>query len=169
MNTLLRTYNKEILIFNIQNPGNPIPLLTSLGGTSHVWSFTINPMYNIMQSEKAGVYVIGGVGFYHKTANFTIPSVGVYCDPYYGCYQYAANQSIDKYTSNAVGFNGGFGFTYRPSRFAGERFYAEGRYVFVNNQPRPYSEGTSASSYYNVFPQNSAKTTYIPVTFGIRF
>lgn len=161
------TLNKQLVIYNSTCVGGCG--LNQLGGTSHDWSFTIGPIANFYSSDTFGAYAVGGAGFYHKTANFTIPSVGVYCDPYYGCYQYAANQSIDKYTSNAVGFNGGFGFTYRPSRFAGERFYAEGRYVFVNNQPRPYSEGTSASSYYNVFPQNSAKTTYIPVTFGIRF
>ncbi len=116
-----------------------------------------------LQSEKSGAYVVGGVGFYHKTANFTIPALGTYCDPYYGCYNYQANQSIDKYTSNAVGFNGGIGFTYRPSRFAGERFFAEARYVYIANQSRPYSEGSTTNNYYNVFPQNSAKTSYIPI------
>jgi hypothetical protein len=169
LNNLLATYNKEILQYNLSNPGANIPLLTALGGTSHVWSFTVDPAYTFLQHEKFGSYVRGGVGFYHKTANFYTPSIGYYCDPYYGCYQYAANQTIDKYTSNAVGFEGGFGFTYRPSRFAGESFYAEGRYVFMNNSARPYSEGSSTSNYYNVFPQNSAKTTFIPVTFGLRF
>lgn len=169
LNTLLATYNKEIIAYNMANPGNPIALLTSLGGSSHVWSFTLNPMYTVIQSEKSGAYVVGGVGFYHKTANFTIPALGTYCDPYYGCYNYQANQSIDKYTSNAVGFNGGIGFTYRPSRFAGERFFAEARYVYIANQSRPYSEGSTTNNYYNVFPQNSAKTSYIPITLGLRF
>ena len=143
--------------------------LTSLGGSSHVWSFTVNPIYTFYQGEKLGSYVRGGVGFYHKTSNFTIPSIGVYCDPFYGCFQYAANQTIDKYTSNAFGVEGGVGFTYRPSRFAGESFYAEARYIFVDNKARPFSLGNSNSNYFNVFPQNSDKTTLIPITFGLRF
>jgi Outer membrane protein beta-barrel domain len=163
LNNLLTTYNS---IGAVDQNGNP---LSQLGGSSHVGSLTLNPIYNFAQSETRGVYVVGGFGFYHKTANFTIPSLGTYCDPYYGCYQFQANQSIDKYTSNAFGVNAGVGFTYKPSRFASARLYVEARYVFVDNQPRPYSLGSATNSYFNVFPQNSARTTYIPVTLGVRF
>jgi hypothetical protein len=162
------TLNRLLVIYN-STCGVTSCGLTALGGTSHMWDFTIDPIYNFYQSEKFGSYIRGGVGFYHKTANFTIPSIGVYCDPYYGCFQYAANQTIDKYTSNAFGVEGGVGFTYRPSRFAGESFYAEGRYVFSDNSPRPFSRGSSTSNYFNVFPQNSDRTTIIPITFGLRF
>ena len=143
--------------------------ISQIGANAHDWSFTLNPAYNFVQGDTMGAYVVGGVGFYHKNTVFTTPTVGTYCDPFYGCYQYGANSPIDEYTSNAVGFNGGAGFTYRFSRFAGERFYAEARYVYTANSPRPFSLGSSNSNYFNVFPQNSAKTTYIPVTFGIRF
>ena len=143
-------------------------LISQIGGTSHVSSFSLNPMYTFMQSEKTGAYVVAGAGFYHKTANFTTPAAQ--CDQF-GCY--SANATIDKYTSNAPGVNGGVGFTYRPSRFAGERFFAEARYVFVANQSRPYYDGTTGTqlspTYFNLFPQNSARTTYIPVIIGIRF
>lgn len=143
--------------------------INQIGGTGHDWSFTLNPVYNFAQGDTMGAYVVGGVGFYHKNTVFTTPTVGTYCDPFYGCFQYGANSPIDEYTSNAFGINGGVGFTYRFSRFAGERFYAEARYVYTANSPRPFSLGSSTSNYFNVFPQNSAKTTYIPVTFGIRF
>ena len=145
--------------------GNPI---TQLGGTSHVWSFSLDPRYTFYEGDKYGAYAVVGVGFYHKTANFTIPGVGTYCDPYYGCYQYVANQTIDKYTSNAPGFNAGIGMTYKFSRFASQRFYAEARYVFVDNSAKPF-DISGTTSYFNAFPQNSAKTTYIPIKFGIRF
>jgi len=163
LNTLLATYNS---IGAVDQNGNPF---SQLGGSSHVWSLTINPVYYVFQSDRSGVYVVGGFGFYHKTANFTIPAVGTYCDPYYGCYQYQANQTIDKYTSNAFGVNAGIGFTHRLSLFASERLFVEVRYVFVDNQPRPYSLGSTTNSYFNVFPQNSSRTTFIPVTVGIRF
>jgi hypothetical protein len=143
--------------------------LTQLGGNSHVWSFTLDPIMNFYTSDTWGAYVIGGGGFYHKTANFTIPSIGQYCDPFYGCFTYQANQTIDKYTSNAFGVNGGLGLTYKASRFSAVRFYVEGRYVYTFNSKRNFSYGDQNGNGFNVFPQNSAKTGFIPITFGVRF
>lgn len=136
--------------------------VAGLDGTSHVWSFTIDPTYTFYTGERSTAYAVAGVGFYHKTANFTVPGTGTYCDPYYGCYQYAANQTFDKYTSNAAGFNGGLGLTYKPSRFAGEKFYIEARYVFVDNSPKVKTNT-------NLYPPNANQTYYIPITFGLRF
>ncbi|MDQ2834296.1 MAG: hypothetical protein M3Y50_11225 [Acidobacteriota bacterium] len=162
LNNLLAQYNSQGAT---DQSGAP---LSQLGGSSHVWSFTLDPIVNFYTSDSWGAYVTGGVGFYHKTANFTIPGVGTYCDYYYGCYQYQSNQTIDKYTSNAFGANGGFGLTYKFSRFANERLFAEARYVWVDNQPKPF-DVSGQTAYYNAFPQNSARTTFIPVTFGVRF
>jgi len=160
------TLNNQLNIYN----GSPFYYdLPQIGGSSHLWSFTLNPIINYYTSDTTGAYVVAGVGFYHKTATFTTPIVAQACSIYYGCYSYQANQPFDSYTSNAVGVNGGFGFTYRFSRFASERFYAEARYVFVANQKRAFDYGDVNFNNVNVFPQNSAKTTYIPVTFGIRF
>ncbi len=145
-----------------------------LDGHSHIWSFTLDPTYSFYSRDAVGAYVVGGVGFYHKTANFTVPATGTYCDPFYGyCYQYEADETIDDYTSNAVGFNGGLGLTFKPSKFASERFYVEGRYVFVANQ---HKDGYDISNYQtapltatNFFPANSNHSTYIPIKVGIRF
>jgi type II secretory pathway pseudopilin PulG len=160
------TLNNLLAIYN----GPPLYAdFTQIGGSSHVWSFTVDPIVNFYSSDTFGAYVTGGVGFYHKTANFTIPTIGAYCDPFYGCITYQANQTIDKYTSNAIGVNGGIGMTYKFSRFAGEKFYVEARYIYTANSERPFSYGDANGNGFNVFPQNSAKTTFIPVTFGIRF
>jgi hypothetical protein len=162
-----KTLANQVTLYNSfcttadQNQGLCAPF-TSLGGSSHVWSFTLDPTINFYQGEKSGAYVVGGVGFYHKTANFTTPSVQEYCDPFYGCIQYQANQTVDDYTSNSVGFNGGLGITYKPSQFAGERFYLEARYVFMDNSPR-------AAPNTNFYPPNANQTYYVPVTFGLRF
>jgi hypothetical protein len=159
------TLNNQLAIYN-----NP-PLFanfTQLGGTSHDWSFTLDPIMNFYTSDTWGAYVVGGGGFYHKTANFTIPTIGEECY-IYGCFTYQANQTIDKYTSNAFGVNGGAGLTYKFSRFAGERFYVEARYVYTFNSPRQFSYGDTNGNGFNVFPQNSAKTGFIPVVFGVRF
>jgi hypothetical protein len=163
------TLNKQLAIYNALNEANGFPDLPQLGGTSHDWSFTLNPIINYYTSDTKGAYVIGGAGFYHKTANFTIPSIGEYCDPFFGCVTYQANQTIDKYTSNAFGLNAGLGFTYKLSRFASTRFFVEGRYVYTFNSPREFSLGDVNGNGFNVFPQNSAKTSYIPITFGLRF
>ena len=165
------TLNNLLLIYQdlgaTDDTGN---IISQLGGTSHVWSFSIDPRYTFYDSDKYGAYLVAGVGIYHKTANFTTPGVGEYCS-FYGCFEYQANQTIDKYTSNAPGFSGGIGFTYKPSRFAGSKFFAEGRYVYVDNQSRPYQDcfTTTTCPYFNVFPQNSATTSYIPIKFGIIF
>jgi hypothetical protein len=163
LNNLLAIYNSAYI-----DAG-----LSSLGGSSHVWSFTLNPVYTISQGDKWGTYVVGGVGFYHKVADFTTPGTAEVCE-YYGCFDYTANQVIDQYVSNAIGFNGGGGVTYKFSRFAGERFYVEGRYVFVDNSPRSYVGTTAANTpssgtAFDAFPQNGNHTTYIPITLGIRF
>ena len=163
LNNLLAIYNS--LGATDQN-GDP---LTQLGGSSHDWSFTLNPIINYYTSDTKGAYVIGGAGFYHKFTNFTIPAVGTYCSPFYGCYQVEANQTIDDYTSNSFGINGGLGFTYKLSRFASTKFYVEGRYVYTFNSQRPFSYGDANGNGFNVFPQNSAKTSYVPITFGLRF
>ena len=96
-------------------------------------------------------------------------------ETFYGPIEYEANATFDHYTSNAPGFNGGLGFTYKPSRFANQRFYAEARYVFVDNSQRTgitYNSSTTLLNTYagfNDFPQNSNRSTYIPIKFGIRF
>lgn len=166
-------YNYYIGLYNAANPANPISTISGLDGNSHVWSFSLQPIYNIHTGEGLGWYVTGGGGFYHKVANFEVPAIGTYCDPFYGCYSYTANQVIDHYTSNAFGVDGGIGATWKFSRFSNQRLFAEARYVHVFNSYRPGVTIDNATpgnaNVQNDFPQNSQHTTYIPVKFGIRF
>jgi hypothetical protein len=106
----------------------------------------VQPIFNIKTGEGIGAYITGGVGFYHKVTNFTVPQEEEEFDPFFGLEDFEVNATFDHYTSNAPGFDGGFGLTYKFSRFANERLYGEVRYVYVNNH-----------------------TSYIPVKFGIRF
>ena len=144
---------------------------TGLGGNSHIWSFTLMPTYNFYQGDKVGAYVTGGGGFYHKVTNFTVPTTQQYCDYYYGCYQYEADQIVDHYFSNAPGVTGGIGLTYKFSRWSNERLFAEARYVHTFNQARlgdPALTGNPGTAN-NFYPPNSNETSYIPITFGLRF
>ena len=169
-----QTITNQTAIYNSPNVFGA-GAISSLGGSSHVWSFTVDPTFSLYRGsgEGLGAYAVVGAGFYHKTANFTIPATGTYCDPYYGCYKYSANQTIDKYTSNAPGFNGGLGLTYKFSRFSNERFYLEARYVFVDNSHRAgFTVNNTAAitaTSTNLYPANSNRTTYIPIKVGIRF
>jgi hypothetical protein len=174
----LNLYNTAFNIFNSTLPGgsedpNAIPPLTSLDGSTHVWSFTLNPTYTFYSSDSWGAYVVAGVGFYHKVADFTTPETQTEEDEFGDIFQFEANGTVDHYSSNAPGFNGGFGLTYKFSRFSNERFYAEARYVFVDNSQRAgvTVNTISLSNLFvaNDFPANSNRTTYIPVKFGIRF
>ncbi len=157
--------NQSVVYFN--DPTNT----NGLGGNNHIWNFSVQPTYQIYSGQGLGAYVTGGVGFYHKVTNFTLPQQEQLCDYFYGCYSVYVNANADHYTSNAPGFDGGVGLTYKFSKFANERFYAEVRYVYINNSFRPGVTLATAATYngYNYFPQNSNTTSYIPIKFGIRF
>lgn len=153
--------------------GDQYPADYGLDAHSHIWSFSLDPYYNIAVREGLGAYLTAGVGFYHKTTQFTVPGEVTGYDPYYGFYDYEADEPIDSYTSNAVGFNGGIGLTYKFSRFSNEKLYGEIRYVVTLNSARDgYTvDNINTTTYngYNAFPYNSHRTTYLPVKFGVRF
>jgi hypothetical protein len=158
-----RQFNRYNALNLVDDNGNPVDF-SGLGGNAHVWSITLNPTYTFYQADSLGAYVIGGGGFYRKVTNFTLPQTGVYCDFFGFCYQFTQNQTFDHYSNNAGGVNGGVGFTYRFSRFASEKFFAEVRYVWVDNQPSANSSNPDA-----LYPENNKRTEYIPITFGIRW
>ena len=83
--------NQEALYTNVS--GDTTGAFTGLGGSTHIWSFTLNPTFNFYQSDSWGAYAVAGGGFYHKVTNFTVPSVGTYCDYFGYCYQYQTTRS----------------------------------------------------------------------------
>jgi hypothetical protein len=162
-------FNQESLYDFYCGPG----CADGLDGSSHVWSFTLNPTYHVDITPTVGAYGVVGVGFYHKVANFTTPQtvcLDIFCE-----FEGTENETFDHYTSNAPGFNGGFGFTYKASRFSSERLYAEARYVFVDNSQRQgvtVNDSTTVLNAYtgtNAYPANSNRTTYTVYKLGIRF
>jgi hypothetical protein len=147
-------------------------LITNLDGSNHVWSFTLNPTFTLATEGSMGAYFVVGGGFYHKVTNFTIPSTQEECS-LYGCGYYNVDETVDHYTSNAPGVNGGIGLTYKLSKFSSERLYMEARYVVVfNSQRYGYTaQNVATTSYggYDAYPANSNRTTYVPITVGLRF
>jgi hypothetical protein len=166
------TLANQQYIYNYGCSGSCTPI-TGLDGNAHIWSFTLDPTFTLATEGSVGAYAVVGAGFYHKVTNFTLPTTGTYCDFFYGCYQYTSNQVVDHYTSNAAGVNAGIGLTYKFSKFSNERFYVEGRYVVVFDQyKKGYTSaniGTAPFTATNLYPANSDRTSYIPITFGLRF
>src|SRR5262249_52634733 len=78
------------------------------------YSWTFNPIFRVPVGEKFGAYVIGGIGWYHRSGEVTIPGVGVVCDPYwswwYGCAIGSVDIAARSRSSNAFGKNVGVGF-----------------------------------------------------------
>jgi hypothetical protein len=149
------------------NQGN----VSGIDGNNHVWSFTLNPTFTIPTEGTWGAYAVIGGGFYHKVTNFTAPTTEEVC--YYYCGEATVNANIDHYTSNALGVNGGFGVTYKFSKFSNQRFYVEARYVYMLNSQRTgvtaANVATSSLTATDLYPSNSDRTSYIPIKFGIRF
>jgi len=174
-----RTLYNEQSLYNYGQSSSSAGYVPALDGNSHIWSFTLDPIYNLSMQGPVGAYFVGAAGFFHKVANFTTPETGEAYSPYYGYYEYTANEVIDHYSSNAPGFNAGVGLTYKPSRFSGERLFAEARYNLTLNSQRhgltvANINTTAGQLYYDsgatdYYPANSNRTTWLAYKFGIRF
>jgi opacity protein-like surface antigen len=116
------------------------------------YAWTFNPIVGVPLGRKFGTYVIGGIGWYHRSGQTTTPAVGVVCVPYwswwYGCTLATTDIVTASKSSSAFGKNIGIGFTYRLGE-SPLKIYAEVRY--------------HEASYNNV------PTKLVPVTFGIRW
>ncbi len=133
--------------------------LQGFDANAHILAITANPVVSFSNDRsRFGAYVTAGVGFYHKTTNFTLPSEGTVCD--YFCYTYVSNYNIDSASANGFGVNGGLGLSYKLSTFSSERLFVEGRYHWIN---------ISNANNTDFFPYNRRNTEYIPLTAGIRF
>lgn len=146
-----------INIISVLNPGG--------NGSTHLWSFTLNPMYSYNITNRFGGYVVGGGGFFRKVANFNQPvfSWCAYYGYYGGCYPGDVNVTVAHFSNNAGGLDFGTGFTYRLSDTGRTKLFVEGRYVWVDNQASPNNTVTTG------YPPANYRTEYIPITFGVRF
>ncbi len=145
---------------NLINAGITQDELDGFDANGHVLSFSIDPVFSLTQKKsKVGAYLTGGVGYYRKSTNFTLPSVGTSCTYYY-CYEYSSNVNVDQYTADGFGANAGLGLTYKLSEFSSERLFVEARYHWLN---------LANSNNQDFFQFNQRNSEYIPITVGIRF
>jgi opacity protein-like surface antigen len=121
------------------------------GGDVHIFSATLDPIVHLNPQGHLDVYLIGGGGLYHRTQEFTQPSVATVTgfDPFFGFFQAAvpATSILASYSVNKPGANIGAGVAL-GTKWHG-KFFAEARYhhIFLGN----------------------GHTDYIPVSLGFRW
>jgi opacity protein-like surface antigen len=122
-------------------------------GNARLWSLTAGPLWRFSTSENVHPYVLGGIGWYRRTVDFTQPTVGVVdvIDPwwgYVGSVLVPADQILGSVTKDSVGANVGGGVLFSLGG-SGTALFAEVRYHFANTKP--------------------TSTAIVPVTFGVRW
>jgi|SRR5579871_249193 len=122
------------------------------GGDIHVFSATFDPIVHLNPHGHFDVYLIGGGGLYHRTQEFTQPSVSTFTafDPFFGGFYPVAvptTEILSSYTVNKPGLNAGAGVAF-GTKWHG-KIFAEARYnrIFMGN----------------------FHTDYVPVSFGFRW
>ncbi|HVN94437.1 MAG TPA: hypothetical protein VMT38_12105 [Terracidiphilus sp.] len=153
-------------------PGALISETGASGGYAHIWSFTLDPVVDLMPKASNDFYITGGGGFYRKVTSFTDPEEEEYCDYYYGyCGVGTTNAVVGHFSSNQGGFNVGGGYQHRfgggmygegPSSTA---FFVEARYLDIMT---PAVAGLSPNGL-NPITTIAADTKLIPVSVGVRW
>jgi hypothetical protein len=128
-----------------------------LKGNADVYALTANYRFEL-RGRFVGTYLIGGGGWYYRNTWLSreVPSgTGNVCTPTWRWFGYSCtsgtvnpNQPPVMSTSNALGANGGIGFTARGGE-APYRFYAEARYHYA--------------------PTKNMSTHFVAITIGIRY
>jgi hypothetical protein len=136
------------------------------GANSHIWSFTLDPVYDFLPKATNDFYVTGGGGFYRKLTTFTFPEPTEYCSYFYCGTGYAPG-TVGHFSSNQGGFNVGGGYERRIGGMYGEShtaLFAEVRFLDVLS---PAIIGQSANGLPPVTINKN--TEMIPITFGVRW
>jgi hypothetical protein len=159
--------NLEYQFIHSKLPDAIVAEAGATGGYDTIWSFTLDPMYEINPKSALTFYGVGGGGFYRKVTNFTDPEQGIYCDYFGFCYGVTQNAVVGHFSSNQGGWNIGGGIEHRFAGWNGDgrmKFFAEARYLDVLS---PAVEGLTPNGL--GVTTVGADTKIIPVTFGLRW
>ena len=159
----------QVLIdYQFMRDGLPSSLVNqtgATGGNAHIWSLTLNPVFDLMPKSSNSVYVTGGGGFYRKVTNFTDLQPTQFCSYFY-CGTGYAPQTVGHFSYNQGGFSIGGGFQHKFQGMYGEghtAIFVEARYLDILTP----AEDTSPNGLGQVFV--GAGTKVIPINFGFRF
>jgi opacity protein-like surface antigen len=120
-------------------------------GNSHMWALTVNPKLRLNRLGNFSPYLVGGVGYYRRTVEFTTPvAVPVLIvDPFFG-FAFStlvpANRVLGDITRGGVGGSAGAGFEVKLGD-SGVKLFTEARYHYTDTGRIP--------------------TRMVPVSFGI--
>jgi opacity protein-like surface antigen len=122
-------------------------------GDSHVWSVTAEPRLQLPFAHRIRPYVVGGVGYYRRTVNFTRPAMQrvFFFDPFFGFVfpgVIGVNQVLSSVTRSGPGGSLGAGWSVKLGNTDAE-FFNEARYTYAATGTIP--------------------TRMVPLTFGLRF
>ncbi len=159
--------NLEYQYIHSKLPGAIIDEAGATGGYDTIWSFTLDPMYEINPKSAVTFYAVGGGGFYRKVTNFTDPQQGYYCDYFGYCYGVPQDVVVGHFSSNQGGWNIGGGIEHRFAGWNGDgkmKIFAEARYLDVLS---PAVEGITPNGL--GVTTVGADTKIIPVTIGFRW
>jgi len=157
--------NLEYQFIHSKVPGAIIAQAGATGGYAHIWSFTLDPIYDFNPKSAIEFYATGGGGFYRKVTSFTDPQQQIYCTYFY-CGTITQNVVVGHFSSNQGGWSIGGGIQHRFAGWQGDgkmRIFAEARYLDVLTPAvttEPNGLGTTTVG---------ADTKIIPVTVGLRF
>lgn len=122
-------------------------------GNSHLWSLTVDPKLRLAGASKVSPYVVGAVGFYRRTVEFTQPSVVpvFFFDPFFGVFfntLVPAHQVLGDIRHSGIGGNLGAGIEVKLGD-SGVKGFGEARYEYADTGRVP--------------------TRIVPVRFGFRW
>lgn len=112
-----------------------------------------DPIIRFPISSRFTAYVTGGGGYFRRTIEFTKPTIALvpFYDPWFGIIGQVAipaNEVLGRFSKSSGGYDIGAGFQI-PLNQQGLKFYSEARYFYVPTEP--------------------TNTTFVPVSFGIRW
>jgi opacity protein-like surface antigen len=104
-------------------------------GSAHLWSLTVDPKLRLKAHGKYVPYLVGGVGFYRRTIEFTQPTLVpvLFIDPFFGTVfntLVPANQVLGDIRRSGIGGSLGAGFD-RKLLDSHVKFFAEARYHYA--------------------------------------
>jgi hypothetical protein len=134
-------------------PDDVLNFLRVPDGNARVNLFTVGPEIRFAPGAKIDPYIIGGLGWYRRTIEFTSPTLApvTVFDPFYGFFIPAfvpADVVLGTFTSDAFGGNIGGGFNFRLGE-SHAKVFAEARYHIASTEGRD--------------------TQMVPFTIGIRW
>jgi len=150
-------FDGEFMWHGLPPKQSVIALTGAPSGSARLYSVTGNLMAHTHEARRLGGYIIGGVGWYHRSWELTAPTltVGTFCAPSFFFWGVVCSNGLVQSTAvlrsgsdNGVGLNIGGGATYRIGG-SHAKFYTELRYHYA---------------YFS-----DVNTAVLPLTFGFRW